>query len=198
MDAAPAFQSTLPARGATPLFLFVRVTEVISIHAPRTGSDFCTMPVRFAICYFNPRSPHGERPKQLLTLGQKALFQSTLPARGATFNFYGQQSYEYISIHAPRTGSDHSGRPVGKLGEISIHAPRTGSDEMVRMLTGGTSMISIHAPRTGSDQMDSAERADYRISIHAPRTGSDKLLRHRSAQGDISIHAPRTGSDCAK
>ena len=33
-------------------------------------------------------------------------FQPTLPARGATFNFYGQQSYEYISTHAPRTGSD--------------------------------------------------------------------------------------------
>ena len=36
----------------------------------------------------------------------KVVFQPTLPARGATFNFYGQQAYQYISTHAPRTGSD--------------------------------------------------------------------------------------------
>ena len=82
---------------------------LISIHAPRTGSDdlpLITLYIHFA--YFNPRSPHGERPQ-----GRKpsrlppryfnprsphgerlpgvceaacgeARFQSTLPARGAT------------------------------------------------------------------------------------------------------------------
>ena len=33
------FQSTLPARGATPRMKTCRLDEVISIHAPRTGSD---------------------------------------------------------------------------------------------------------------------------------------------------------------
>ena len=36
---AEAFQSTLPARGATPQFGKHRQLERISIHAPRTGSD---------------------------------------------------------------------------------------------------------------------------------------------------------------
>ena len=34
------FQSTLPARGATWMVNFVRHNLCISIHAPRTGSDF--------------------------------------------------------------------------------------------------------------------------------------------------------------
>ena len=63
----------------------------ISIHAPRTGSDYSRLQILLVLCNFNPRSPHGERhTKQLLTLGQKVLFQSTLPARGATgFKFRG-------------------------------------------------------------------------------------------------------------
>ena len=34
-----AFQSTLPARGATADWAVRRIAELISIHAPRTGSD---------------------------------------------------------------------------------------------------------------------------------------------------------------
>ena len=35
-----SFQSTLPARGATSLVVVVDVPVRISIHAPRTGSDY--------------------------------------------------------------------------------------------------------------------------------------------------------------
>ena len=55
------FQSTLPARGATFAQNFENNQVLISIHAPREGSD-----VRFCARYarvgdFNPRSPRGER-----------------------------------------------------------------------------------------------------------------------------------------
>ena len=103
-----AFQSTLPARGATHKRRRERFQSTISIHAPRTGSDgsgrfssavLCafqsTLPARGATRTslpksnpprnFNPRSPHGER-LQLDEGSDSAgrLFQSTLPARGAT------------------------------------------------------------------------------------------------------------------
>ena len=58
--------------------------RLISIHAPRTGSDLLgatAMPRRH---YFNPRSPHGERRNALISL----------------------RVTHDISIHAPRTGSD--------------------------------------------------------------------------------------------
>ena len=105
------FQSTLPARGATPpsrgcrqsgldfnprsphgerrLFSIVFVgISGISIHAPRTGSDALI----------------------LLGLLVEVLFQSTLPARGATNSYGIINNCKRISIHAPRTGSDDGRR----------------------------------------------------------------------------------------
>ena len=79
-----AFQSTLPVWGATTCWLHRPFIQVISIHAPRVGSDLnaipngifppefqSTLPVWGATAYtpllangrtdFNPRSPCGER-----------------------------------------------------------------------------------------------------------------------------------------
>ena len=103
-----SFQSTLPARGATGAFQVSDALSMISIHAPRTGSDKRQReyylahrdfnprsphgerrrkPVSAELCdlYFNPRSPHGERPPGWVSVDKVLpLFQSTLPARGAT------------------------------------------------------------------------------------------------------------------
>ena len=78
------FQSTLPARGATPVnpFAFSPAAEFQST-LPARGATLRHMQLAFT-SNFNPRSPHGERrtsrPQSRTGLG--------------------------ISIHAPRTGSD--------------------------------------------------------------------------------------------
>ena len=100
------FQSTLPLRGATCTWSFSFKQQIISIHAPLTGSDRwrslhvnhkiisihapltgsdfqCGRMVAFTK-HFNPRSPYGERPRY--GLRHKAAI--------------------LISIHAPLTGSD--------------------------------------------------------------------------------------------
>ena len=101
---------------------------VISIHAPRTGSDLtprnwnahqknfnprsphgerrCWKGTPENRNYFNPRSPHGERLSPRTLKDSPTLFQSTLPARGATRRAGLQPHRVRISIHAPRTGSD--------------------------------------------------------------------------------------------
>ena len=168
--------------------------------------------------YFNPRSPHGERPEDDIEDSRLWVFQSTLPARGATRLLTFWTTSGQISIHAPRTGSDAELAFVAQLGKISIHAPRTGSD-----LTYSTSpairKISIHAPRTGSDTA-SLLATDGVITFQStlPARGATKLVavfardredfNPRSPHGErrlaratrkrdniISIHAPRTGSD---
>ena len=78
--------------------------------------------------YFNPRSPHGERRLLLPLCNPQIIFQSTLPARGATPCCQGAGRNFFISIHAPRTGSDRYRSGRFRLLLISIHAPRTGSD----------------------------------------------------------------------
>ena len=128
-SARKLFQSTLPARGATtaleqaqaqvvisihaprtgsdvPNFSSIWSTIGISIHAPRTGSDSYVLRERRPRGYFNPRSPHGERPKLVLNTILMKSFQSTLPARGATLLLALLSDGFCISIHAPRTGSD--------------------------------------------------------------------------------------------
>ena len=78
------FQSTLPARGATDRIKPRNNYIIISIHAPREGSDCGWIRPLRGICHFNPRSPRGERRPHRHTVFIMELFQSTLPARGAT------------------------------------------------------------------------------------------------------------------
>ena len=80
---------------------------MISIHAPREGSDGV----------------------QVLPISDDELFLSTLPARGATGALYDTWDSSRISIHAPREGSDRAQRDTRKALDISIHAPREGSDD---------------------------------------------------------------------
>ena len=128
------FQPTLPARGATRGSSPVCCVHQISTHAPRTGSDADHTRGASPSPDFNPRSPHGERPK-------------CERASDATRN---------ISTHAPRTGSDLVGQRFGRLTVlISTHAPRTGSDGFGWLPSSAHQAISTHAPRTGSDRIRS-------------------------------------------
>ena len=79
----------------------------ISIHAPRGGSDLVKLyPVHmiFLISIHAPRG--GSDDKDARENFQKATFQSTLPAGGATYVDEVLPGDTFISIHAPRGGSD--------------------------------------------------------------------------------------------
>ena len=170
------FQSTHPARGATPGWC----AALPSYH------------------YFNPRTPRGVRRSYCLYLLDGIIFQSTHPARGATVHHPEAVLVGQISIHAPREGCDSSRfsltpacfnfnprtprgvRPVG-LPDIVSSPVRFQSTHPARGATGrpckgpGRGSISIHAPREGCDVMHGLQHfgAVIFISIHAPREGCD-------------------------
>ena len=103
---ADRFQSTLPAWGATAYGGGSENYIVISIHAPRIGSDKDEL-TQASKSHFNPRSPHGERRNRSRIFAERVSFQSTLPAWGATSDQKQiAKSALSISIHAPRMGSD--------------------------------------------------------------------------------------------
>ena len=104
--AANGFQSTLPARGATRNAGPAVRAEDISIHAPREGSDPLEGLSSYLLGDFNPRSPRGERRRIPGGFWRCWRFQSTLPARGATLSGRPRSRCAWISIHAPREGSD--------------------------------------------------------------------------------------------
>ena len=125
---------------------------VISIHAPRAGSDLRARPPAPDAGNFNPCSPCGERQIPHVFHGTHPRFQSMLPVRGATVICFSRVLCFFISIHAPRAGSDP--RPF----EASAPAQKFQSMLPVRGATDrGRSFflilnISIHAPRAGSDK----------------------------------------------
>ena len=174
-------------------------TRYISIHAPREGSDetlqsflkgnyefLSTLPARGAtssatipaavrIRDFYPRSPRGERPHHSRS-------------RGATC---------FISIHAPREGSDRPSLPAPRpTMQFLSTLPARGATGVFYGFRLHILPISIHAPREGSDRTGCKFGQRRRISIHAPREGSDGIdTASSTVQVDISIHAPREGSD---
>ena len=146
-------------------------TGRISIHAPRTGSDKNSYDF---IYNFN-------------------LFQSTLPARGATTISIVPSLFDLISIHAPRTGSDIQAHRIAALvAAISIHAPRTGSD--MRRILMRTLFFWNFNPRSPHGERRPCAvqvRVAVFISIHAPRTGSDcKGFGLRSPVEDFNPRSP--------
>ena len=146
------------------------------------------------------------------------IFQSTLPVWGATVYKYADGAALDISIHAPRVGSDSTGRTACHRFQISIHAPRVGSDNENGDL-GSLIYISIHAPRVGSDdilQLPFLSLSNFnprspcgeRPSAQESTEGQREYFNPRSPCGErrkphpgrdhrehISIHAPRVGSD---
>ena len=147
------------------------------------------------------------------------VFQSTLPAGGATSTARIQYVPTDISIHAPRGGSDKKGQGhIKPPAEFQSTLPAGGATICLSLCISVRPYFNPRSPR-GERLYHSSVRHDYRdISIHAPRGGSDldseisnpEIKRFQSTLpaggatiGDkkfreyfaISIHAPRGGSD---
>ena len=104
---------------------------LISIHAPRVGSDS-----RASILFMLSGS-----------------FLSTLPAWGATDVHYPVFVLDHnFYPRSPRGERLHLAACLACPVFISIHAPRVGSDFTSLVIIFVSSRISIHAPRVGSDR----------------------------------------------
>ena len=122
------FLSTLPARGATRSNVGGDVGAVISIHAPREGSDASDKLNRPLLGisihapregsdgrrgepvghtnHFYPRSPRGERPIPTPAYKLPVDFYPRSPRGERLIQDQRLGGKEFISIHAPREGSD--------------------------------------------------------------------------------------------
>ena len=217
---------------------------VISIHAPRTGSDPNIRYLKGVVNDFNPRSPHGERhcragschPSAGISIHaprtgsdktgarpeqEDTIFQSTLPARGATDKPHMRYTcLKKISIHAPRTGSDvviagvlaqvvfqstlpargatYIDKLVNSKEMISIHAPRTGSDRCRISHTSKRQLFQSTLPARGATLVSILKLAYNSFQSTLPARGATKRLVICQQAMCISIHAPRTGSDATR
>ena len=123
------FQSTLPMKGATFLWLCHYVSIVVSIHAPNEGSDAVII-IQSQDNIVSIHAPNegsdGIIARGLKTIANVSIhapnegsdvptlrddkgrvFQSTLPMKGATRSHRQGASVPVVSIHAPNEGSDN-------------------------------------------------------------------------------------------
>ena len=167
---ATAFQSTLPARGATLKAEVASPLRAISIHAPRTGSDTSGM----------GRSMNSR------------IISIHAPRTGSdSFSCGSGSDFSIISIHAPRTGSDGEIDAQGNFIAISIHAPRTGSDAQSCAIMKRLLVISIHAPRTGSDaDCQQLNAVDSSFQSTLPARGATSYQIKPGAPGNFNPRSP--------
>ena len=214
------FQSTHPARGATPAALpSAQSTGNFNPRTPR-GVRPLTICRHNQQGDFNPRTPRGVRRCVCWNSPLPHEFQSTHPARGATYS--GKRTYaECSSNFNPRTPRGVRRPPLSGMCWslcISIHAPREGCDiprgtrktehrlfQSTHPARGATCATCKHwvmvdvfqstHPARGATGAHLGRTLRRMISIHAPREGCDPAACPRSHSSSISIHAPREGCD---
>ena len=209
------FLSTLPARGATLQHLGLIRRFIISIHAPREGSDSGTGPSYTAHHHFYPRSPRGERHAHLFFICASFEFLSTLPARGATArarrtarpapNFYprsprgerrlfalsGGVNLGYFYPRSPRGERPGTGPSYTAHHHFYPRSPR-GERPVTSCLPRLSQLFLSTLPARGATQQGFGLVVGNVISIHAPREGSDLRDGARKSQnGDFYPRSPR-------
>ncbi len=189
------FQSTLPVRGATEYRSDYRRNAAISIHAPRAGSDNSNGNRYIILCISIHAPRAGSDALRARLLSRPALFQSTLPVRGATANIANQQANPIFQSTLPVRGATTiSGWATFPRRYFNPRSPC------------GERRLKPHKPRSDryfNPRSPCGERPSLLALLYTPlifqstlpvrgATNSVSLLFHISS---ISIHAPRAGSD---
>ena len=201
------FQSTLPAWGETKNLECRHLFPFISIHSPRMGRDVLVLAILQLLRYFNPLSPHGERPRHgdadcrtvhfnpLSPHGERRWlynfstsqkeFQSTLPAWGETSAMAGNKAAKTISIHSPRMGRDAARPPLYRRYfpfQSTLPAWGETGDGAGRSPPSGIFQSTL--PAWGETEGRLCDKPKDNISIHSPRMGRDYPI----GKGSIETH----------
>ena len=190
------FQSTPPARGATPgrpvtlkiignfnprpprggrhaLDRNGSILLYISIHAPREGGDSSSSSSKPRSLYFNPRPPRGGRHESRIRPCVNENFNPRPPRGGRPCTHGAGRLKGGFQSTPPARGATKSRRNHSKKLNISIHAPREGGDGVSVCRFAISCYFNPRPPRGGRHALDRNGSILLYISIHAPREGGD-------------------------
>ena len=139
-------------RGVRPHHIIdLYLCAFISIHAPREGCDAFLPRSGRPADHFNPRTPRGVRRRRFMGLSSLDQFQSTHPARGATWREGLKSSSPlFQSTHPARGATSLSLWRAGRRRDFNPRTPR-GVRRFFCCPRFSQRLISIHAPREGCD-----------------------------------------------
>ena len=164
----------------------------ISIHTPREGSDWESKRSARSASYFNPHSPRGERPAAWNIIKNLFLFQSTLPARGATQGTASCPASILFQSTLPARGATGC-RENGRLcsGYFNPHSPR-GERHVVLSRVIRQQIFQSTLPARGATPEAANILRRILISIHTPREGSDVAATRQCRPClNFNPHSPR-------
>ena len=123
------------------------------------------------------------------------MFQSTLPARGATGIFYDFSSLKKFQSTLPARGATPRIRAVSR-GWTGFNPRSPRGERPVYQRKGNVfAMFQSTLPARGATPPLDCISIAFNVSIHAPREGSDLRSEIIGRLQSVSIHAPREGSD---
>ena len=173
-DGITLFQSTPPARGATPPRIATGRQYGFQSTPPARGGDCAAWRRSPASSDFNPRPPRGGRLR----------VPAAVPGR------------RHISIHAPREGGDPSQYALAQRGGYFNLRPPRGGRRSSTTASQTWKTFQSTPPARGATGCPVWEQHEAEISIHAPREGGDVSgIKAMASAIKISIHAPREGGD---
>ena len=109
---------------------FKRLKRTISIHAPRVGSDIFSSARKRKLTDFNPRSPCGERLANIITTNSSTTnFNPRSPCGERHCPKIGKIGRKLFQSTLPVWGATLTWQHWKEFMGISIHAPRVGSDQ---------------------------------------------------------------------
>ena len=144
----------------------------ISIHAPRTGSDKSAKTER-GITMISIHAPRTGSDCPPFTIGDFIhLFQSTLPARGATNLSKGHDAMRHFNPRSPHGERQQSSPAYAPFVPFQSTLPARGAtaqfDKVFQQIAFQSTL-----PARGATFSGKVIYQHILISIHAPRTGSD-------------------------
>ena len=158
---------------------------IISIHAPRAGSDSPTASTRRSAIYFNPRSPCGERRSFSWGSFQLKSFQSTLPVRGATGiasgDFRGEDGFQST---LPVRGATKPARSFRRI--FPDFNPRSPCGERPS-LPAGDRKASNFNPRSPCGERPSLPAGDRKASNFNPRSPCGERLNVHNTKTYLQV-----------
>ena len=191
----------------------------ISIHAPREGSDPPVRASASAPAHFNPRSPARGATSPVLAMLRSTVFQSTLPARGATcwiprteFSsplfqstlpargatqpcppFLGGGLFQ--STLPARGATSQNSRGPAPCRYFNPRSPRGERRQRFQLIRHWHDNFNPRSPRgeRRAATLGLATSGGFQSTL--PARGATIKRRSWSSRPAISIHAPREGSD---
>ena len=168
------------------------IIPLVSIHAPLAGSDMSVMLRSASQAVFQSTLPSRGATTEMRIGLRCQPFQSTLPSRGATGAATDVCRDGTFQSTLPSRGATRIDQAASGRTRVSIHAPLAGSDPRNLPLDGLQS-VSIHAPLAGSDS--SAAMPTHRcccFNPRSPRGERREIIMHTSANnGSFNPRSPR-------